>query len=156
MFVKNRGFTAAAVLTLALGIGATTAIFTIVDTVIYRQLPYKEPGRLVKIAGHAAGQPTDVLSFADFADVRDRNRAFEQIAADDGTDFTVTIDGQTRSVLGGVVTTSWLATLGVQPILGRSFLPEENQPGASPGADPDGRITGAARSAPIRTSWGGR
>jgi putative ABC transport system permease protein len=131
MFVKNRGFTAAAVLTLALGIGATTAIFGIVDTVIYRPLPYREPGRLVKIAGNAAGVPTDVVSFADFADIRDRNRAFEQIAADDGTDFTVTIDGKPRSVLGGMVTTSWLPTLGVQPILGRSFLPEEDQPGRS-------------------------
>jgi putative ABC transport system permease protein len=131
MFVKNRGFTAAAVLTLALGIGATSAIFSIVDTVIYRPLPYKDPGRLVKIAGFAAGQPTDVLSFADFADLRDRNRAFEQIAADDGTDFTVTFDGKPRSVLGGMVTTSWLATLGVQPMLGRSFLPEENEPGRS-------------------------
>ena len=129
MFIKNRGFTAAAVLTLALGIGATSAIFSIVDTVIYRPLPYKDPGRLVKIAGFAAGQPTDVLSFADFADLRDRNRAFEQIAADDGTDFTVTFDGKPRSVLGGMVTTSWLATLGVQPMLGRSFLPEEDEPG---------------------------
>jgi putative ABC transport system permease protein len=129
MFVKNRGFTAAAVLTLALGIGATTAIFSIVDTVIYRPLPYKDPGRLVKIAGNTAGILTDDVSFADFADLRDRNHVFEQMAADDGTDYTVTIDGTAKSVLGGMVTTSWLQTLGVQPILGRSFLAEEGQPG---------------------------
>ena len=129
MFVKNRGFTAASVLTLALGIGATTAIFSIVDTVIYRPLPYKDPERLVKIAGNTARLLTDDVSFADFADLRDRNQVFEQMAADDGTDYTVTIDGTPKSVLGGMVTTSWLQTLGVQPILGRSFLAEEDQPG---------------------------
>src|SRR6185503_5343779 len=73
MFVKNRGFTAASVLTLALGIGATTAIFSIVDTVIYRPLPYKDPERLVKITGNTARLLTDDVSFADFADLRDRN-----------------------------------------------------------------------------------
>jgi predicted permease len=129
MFVKNRGFTTAAVLTLSLGIGATTAIFSIVDTVIYRPLPYKDPGRLVKIAGNTAGIATDDVSFADFEDLRDRNQVFEQMGADDGTDFTVTIDGTSRSVLGGMVTTSWLRTLGVQPMLGRWFLVEEDQPG---------------------------
>ena len=96
---------------------------------IYRPLPYKDPGRLVKIAGNSAGLLTDDVSFADFADLRDRNRVFEQMAADDGTDYTVTIDGKATSVLGGMVTTSWLPTLGVQPIVGRSFLPEEDQPG---------------------------
>jgi putative ABC transport system permease protein len=129
MFVKHRGFTTAAVLTLALGIGAATAVFSIVDTVIYRPLPYKEPGRLVKITGNSAGLLTDDVSFADFADLRDRNQVFEQMAADDGTDYTVTINGKATSVLGGMVTTSWLPTLGVQPIVGRSFLPEEDQPG---------------------------
>ena len=100
MFVKNRGFTAASVLTLALGIGATTAIFSIVDTVIYRPLPYNDPERLVKIAGNAAGVLTDDVSFADFADLRDRNHVFEQMAADDGTDYTVTIDGTPSQVVG--------------------------------------------------------
>jgi len=129
MFVKNRGFTAASVLTLALGIGATTAIFSIVDTVIYRPLPYKDPERLVKIAGNTARILTDDVSLADFADLRDRNQVFEQMAADDGTDYIVTIDGTPAPVLGALVTTSWLQTLGVQPILGRSFLREESQPG---------------------------
>jgi predicted permease len=129
MFVKNRGFTAAAVATLALGIGSSTAIFTIVDTVVYRPLPYADPGRLVKICGNAAGLTTDDVSYADFGDIRDGNRVFDLMAADDGTAYTVTIEGTRQPVLGAMVTTSWLATLGVRPALGRTFLPEEAQPG---------------------------
>jgi putative ABC transport system permease protein len=129
MFVRNRGFTAAAVLTLALGIGASTAIFTIVDTVVYRPLPYADPARLVKICGNAAGIPTDDISYADFSDIREASRAFADVAADDGMAYTVTWDGARHRALGAVVTTSWLSTLGVRPVLGRAFLPEEAVPG---------------------------
>ena len=130
MFVKNRGFTTASVLTLALGIGATTAVFSIVDTVIYRPLPYKQPGRLVKIAGNDQGQLQDDVSFADFADVRDRNRSFESVAADDGLEIEVlNQEGRKQPVLGAIVTADWLVTLGVQPVLGRGFFPDESQPG---------------------------
>ena len=159
MFVKHRGFTTAAVLTLALGIGSATAVFSIVDTVIYRPLPYKDPGRLVKIAGNAAGVLTDDVSFADFADLRDRNRVFEQMAADDGTDYTVTIDGRPKSRArrdgDDVVATRPSAS---QPILGRSFLPEEDQPGRNHVRDPDGRILAPGvrrRSARRRTDADG-
>jgi predicted permease len=129
MFVKTPGFTAAAVVTLALGIGATTAIFSIVDTVVYRPLPYKDPGRLVKIAGNTTGVLQDDVSFADFADVRDLNRVFEGVAADDGIQFSVKDEGRERTVAGAMVTAGWLPTLGVQPIHGRAFLPEESMPG---------------------------
>ena len=129
MFARNRGFTAAAVLTLALGIGAGTAIFTIVDTVVYRPLPYKDPGRLVKICGNAAGLQTDDVSYADFADIREAGRAFADVAADDGTGYTVTLEGTRQPVLGAMVTASWLPTLGVRPALGRAFVPEDAVPG---------------------------
>src|SRR4030095_13271162 len=129
MFVRNRGFTAAAVLTLALGIGASTAIFTIVDSVVSRPLPYTDPARLVKICGNAAGIPTDDISYADFSDIREASRAFADVAADDGMAYTVTWDGARHRALGAVVTTSWLSTLGVRPVLGRAFLPEEAVPG---------------------------
>src|SRR4029453_2269205 len=99
--------------------------FTIVDTVVYRPLPYADPGRLVKICGNATGIATDDVSYADFSDIRENSRIFADAAADDGTSYTVTIAGTRQSALGAMVTTSWLATLGVPPAIGRAFLPEE-------------------------------
>src|SRR4030095_360363 len=84
VLMKHRGFTIAAVLTVALGIGANTAIFTIVDTVVFRPLPYKDAERLVKIWGTSVDHPVDDVSYADFADIHDQNHVFEAIAADDG------------------------------------------------------------------------
>jgi len=130
MLVRNRGLTAVAVITLALGIGANTAIFSIVDTVVFRPLPYKDAGRLVKIWGSEEAGPGDNVSFPDFADIRDQNDVFEQVAADDGTELTVVLpDGSRRSIDGAMVTTAWLSTLGVQPILGRGFVADDEQPG---------------------------
>ena len=128
MLSRNRGFTIAAVATLGIGIGAGTATFTIVDTVVFRPLPYKDPERLVRIWGRGPTQPEDV-SLPDFSDIRDQNHVFEEIAADDGMDFKVVYGGSRRSVLGAMVTADWLSTLGIQPVLGRRFLPEEMQPG---------------------------
>jgi putative ABC transport system permease protein len=127
---RNKGFTAIAVVTLALGIGANAAIFTLVDTVVFRPLPYREPERLVKIWDKASSQPTDDVSWLDFVDLGAQRDIFEQVAADDGTDFNVgERDGSHQSVDGALVTTEWLGTLGVQPLLGRGFLPEEAEPG---------------------------
>ena len=129
MLLRHRGFTAAAVLTLALGIGANTAIFSIVDTTVFRPLPYADPDRLVKIWGTQGTQRTDI-SWPDFMDIQTQSRAFERVAADDGTGFSVVYNnGSRESVLGAMVTTEWLATLGVQPLLGRTFLAEEAQSG---------------------------
>jgi putative ABC transport system permease protein len=129
VLIKSPGFTAAAVATLALGIGANTAIFTIVDTIVFRPLPYTEPGRLVKIWGTSRPQPTDV-SWADFVDLQSQSRVFERVAADDGMGFTVAYsNGSREMVLGAMVTTEWLSTLGVRPLIGRPFLSEEAQRG---------------------------
>ena len=128
-FGRNRGFTAASVLTLALGIGASTAIFTIVDTVVYRPLPYEDPDRLVKICGNAARIASDDMSYADMTDILEGSDVFANGAADDGMAYGVTIDGVKQTVLGAMVTTSWLPTLGVRPALGRGFLPEDAVPG---------------------------
>src|SRR6186713_1252 len=125
MLARNRGLTAVAVITLALGIGANTAIFSIVDTVVFRPLPYKDAGRLVKIWGSEERSPGDNVSYPDFADIRDQNDVFEQVAADDGKQLTIVLpDGSRRSLDGAVVTTAWLSTLGAQPILGRGFVPD--------------------------------
>lgn len=102
MLGRNRGLTAVAVTTLALGIGANTAIFSIVDTVVFRSLPYKDAGRLVKIWGSGSAEPIDNVSFPDFVDIRDQNDVFEQVAADDGTGFTLAPPGGPRRRLGPV------------------------------------------------------
>jgi predicted permease len=127
---KNAGFTAVAIATIALGIGANTATFSIVDTVVFRPLPYAAPDRLVKIHGRSSAQPIDDMSWPDFADIRSQNDVFAQVAADDGSGVTITHqDGSREAVNGAFVTTNWLSTLGVRPILGRDFLAEESQPG---------------------------
>jgi putative ABC transport system permease protein len=130
MLGRNRGFTAVAITTLALGIGANTAIFSIVDTVVFRPLPYKDAGRLVKIWESGSAEPIDNVSFADFVDIRDQTTVFEQVAADDGTDFTVTpVGGPRQPIAGALVTSGWLSTLGVQPLLGRGFVLDDERPG---------------------------
>jgi putative ABC transport system permease protein len=127
---RNRGFTAVAVITLALGIGANTAIFSIVDTVVFRSLPYKDAGRLVKIWGSGSAEPIDNVSFPDFTDIRDQNNVFEQVAADDGAPIGLSPPGvPRRSVDGAQVTRGWLSTLGIQPILGRAFVADDERPG---------------------------
>jgi predicted permease len=130
VLIKYPAFTAAAVATLALGIGANTAIFTIVDTIVLRPLPYAEPGRLVKVWGTAPGAQRTDVSWADYIDLQSQSRAFERVAADDGMGYTVVYsNGSREMVLGAMVTTEWLSTLGVRPLFGRPFLSEEAQRG---------------------------
>jgi putative ABC transport system permease protein len=126
---KHRGFTAAAVTTLALGIGANTAIFSIVDTIVFRPLPYADPGRLVKIWGATASASRADISWPDFHDIQTQNRVFDGVAADDGMGYTVVHNGVRETALGAMVTIEWLSTLGVRPILGRTFLRAEAEPG---------------------------
>ena len=130
MLGRNRGLTAVAVTTLALGIGANTAIFSIVDTVVFRPLPYKDAGRLVKIWGSGSAEPIDNVSFPDFVDIRDQNDVFEQVAADDAAGFSLAPPGGPRQPIdGALVTGAWLSTLGVQPMLGRGFVADDERPG---------------------------
>ncbi len=127
---RNRSFTAVAVATLGLGIGANVAIFSIVDTVVFRPLPYAAPERLVKIWGNGPIEPTDNMSFPDFMDIREQNEVFEQVAADDAAAFTLWPPGEAqRPIDGAQVTSAWLSTLGVRPILGRAFGAEDERPG---------------------------
>ena len=126
---RHRGFTATAVLTLALGIGAATATFSLVDAIVFRPLPYADADRLVKIWGASAADPIDNMSLADLIDIAARTGTFELVAGDDGTGFKVEASGSFHFALGGLVTEQWLPTLGVRPVIGRGFLPEEFQPG---------------------------
>src|SRR5580704_5466439 len=126
---KTPGFAVVAILTLALGIGANTAIFSVVKAVLLNSLPYRQPERLVTLAegDPSSARPTNV-SFGTREDWRTRSRSFESIAL--YRDFSPTMTGGDvpEILLGLRVSRDFFPTLGVQPILGRNFLPEEDRP----------------------------
>lgn len=131
MLCKNPGFASTAMLTLALGIGANTAIFSVVNTVLLRPLPYKEPGRLVTVSGNnrARGFDTDQVSALDFADWRSQNHVFEGMAASTDAQYTLTGDGEPELITAYAFSADYFHVLGTAPLLGRTFLPEEEEPG---------------------------
>ncbi|HEV2668237.1 MAG TPA: ABC transporter permease, partial [Blastocatellia bacterium] len=132
MLVKNPGFTVVAVITLALGIGANSAIFSAVSAVLLRPLPYPEPDRLVRVWERLIKENSrNVVSAADFIDWRTRNRVFENIAAYTGTSFDLTEGSEPERISAERVSSSFFDVLGFKPMLGRSFLPEEELPGAA-------------------------
>ncbi|HEY6292263.1 MAG TPA: ABC transporter permease [Terriglobia bacterium] len=131
MLRKNPGFTAVAVLTLGLGIGANTAIFSVVNAVLLRPLPYRDPGRLVLFwfnHGFFGPGPGSVCD-PDYIQWKSQNQVFDQMAAFRGQTANLTGGANPQRLLGSVVTASFFSTLGVQPALGRTFLPEEEQAG---------------------------
>jgi predicted permease len=129
---KNPGFTATAVLTLALGVGANTAIFSVVNAELLRPLPFKDSGRLVLVFSTAKnGSRHDVSTYPDFADWRNQNRSFSDMAAYANRSMTIGIGDESVLAQGKRVTTNIFDVLGVQPVLGRAFRAEENQPGSS-------------------------
>ncbi|MGA9144089.1 MAG: ABC transporter permease [Candidatus Acidiferrales bacterium] len=128
MLLKYPGFTAVAVLTLALGIGANTAIFSIVYTALLRSLPYKEPGRLVTLAEgrqNISGQAV-TSSYPDFLDWRRMARSYESLSGFGRDGFTLTGNGDPKNIAAVQVTTNFLSTLGVKPMLGRDFVDGED------------------------------
>ncbi len=131
---KTPGFTAVAVLTLALGIGANSAIFSVVNAVLLRPLPFRDPGRLM-VVWHTPPQKSFpgvtkfVVSPANYLDWRDQNHVFEQMSAVGFGNFNLTGMGQPESVEGRAVSADFFSVLGVQPVLGRGFLEEEDQSG---------------------------
>ncbi len=133
MLFKNPGFTAVAVLTLALGIGANTAIFSVVNTVLLQPLPYKDPDRLVMVWEDStkAGFPRDTPAAANYINWRDQNQVFEGMAAIADTSLNLTGVGEPERIDGRRVSANLFPLLGVEPRLGRAFSPEEDQPGAN-------------------------
>jgi putative ABC transport system permease protein len=129
---KRPAFTAVAVVTLALGIGANTAIFSVVNTVLLRPLPYKDPERLVMVWEDATkhGYPRDTPAAANFVDWREQNKVFEGMAALADQSFNLTGVGDPERLEGQRVSANLFNLLGVEPKLGRGFLPEEDAPGA--------------------------
>ena len=132
---RNPGFTLIAVLTLALGIGANTAIFSLVHTVLLRPLPYEEPDRLalVWIRFDNAGQSRNPASGPELLDLRERSRLFETLDGVWASTGALTGEGDPEQVQVGFVTSGFFDTLGAGPSMGRAFLPEEEGEDA-PGA----------------------
>ncbi len=131
-FRRNPGFTVVAVLTLALGIGANTAIFSVVNGVLLRPLSYPNPDRLVQIYERSARIKELSVSYPNFLDWEEMNRSFAGMAAYRGESFNLTGAGQPERIPGAVVTANFLSVLGVKPLRGRTFTPEENRQGANP------------------------
>ena len=129
MLRKNPGFTAVAVLTLALGIGANTAIFSVVNAVVLRPLPYPQSDRLVWIAEVIPSLNAELASGPDYLDWRDQNKTIERVTAyDPSASFNLTGRGTPARVHAAQVSANFFSTLGVDPQLGRGFTREEDQP----------------------------
>ncbi len=122
-------FTLVAVLTLALGAGANTAIFSVINGILLRPLPYAQPERLMFFTEWSEQVPEMSFSVANFKDVRDQNTRFESMVAYNGQDYVLTGEGDPERLRGRRATIGLLPTLGIQPILGRGFTPEEDKPG---------------------------
>jgi putative ABC transport system permease protein len=132
MLLKNPGFTTIAVLTLALGIGANTAIFTLLDKVLIRPLPVERPDQLVTFVEDASGAPA-IFSYPLYAELRDRNDVLSGVVAFDQKPFSLSDGSQSERLIGQIVSGNYFTTLGVRPALGRFFLPEEDlTPGTHP------------------------
>ncbi|MGA3323375.1 MAG: ABC transporter permease [Terriglobia bacterium] len=132
MLAKNPGFTVVAALTLALGIGATTAIFSVVYAVLLRPLPYQDPSTLVVINETTPKVGTVSVSYPDFLDWRQQCRAFSQMAAVHDVGLNLAGVSQPEAISGHAVTPSFLSMEGVRPILGRDFSASEEKPGTAP------------------------
>ena len=128
---KSPGFTAIAILTLALGIGASTSIFSVVNTVLLGHLPYKDPGRLAMIWGTNLRRGIDKtpVSPGDFFEWKQRNAAFQDIAASYDSQMTLTGTGNPQFLFGYAFSANYFTILGVSPELGRTFTAGEDRPG---------------------------
>jgi putative ABC transport system permease protein len=135
VLLKNPGFTAIAIITLALGIGANAAIFSVVNAVLLQPLPYLEPERLVLLWGNfRRDNSTAHINPLDFLDYREQNRTFEQLAAfaPDINDVALTGSGEPERLWGDAVAANFFDLLGVKPALGRTFVPEEEETDRNP------------------------
>ncbi len=133
MLRESPGFTAVAVLTLALGIGANTAIFSIVDAVLLRALPYEDSNRLVVMFDVPLKRPDapSGISYRDFLECRGENRVFSEIAGNAFHDLTLTGAGEPSIVNTAAVTPEIFPLLNAKPLAGRTLLPEDGKPGAA-------------------------
>ena len=129
---RARGFTTTAVATLALGIGATVAVFSALYAVAIRPMPFADPDRVVQLLATRRGETEDIFSTGEFAAIRERRDAFAYVAAVSGGGLTLTGMGTPELIPGAQVTADYFRVLGVAPMLGRGFLAGDDVPGAPP------------------------
>jgi len=132
MLVKSPGFTAVAVLTLALAIGANTALFSVINGVLLNPLPYSHPEQLVTLHESKPNFNTGSISYPNFLDWQKENHTLSFMAVSRGYSFTLTNLGEAEQIQGQFVTPDFFSILAVKPVLGRGFLPSDDQRGAAP------------------------
>ena len=134
MLVKNPGLTAVAAISLALGMGANTTIFSLINTAFLRPLPVEKPDELVMIyTSDFSGPAHGSSSYPDYLEIRDKTGVLSGVLASSVQPLSMSSGGQTERVSGEIVSGNYFSLLGVKPVLGRNFLPEEDQvPGAHP------------------------
>src|SRR5689334_10333282 len=128
MLLKNPGFTAVAVVTLALGIGANTAIFSVVNGVLLKPLPYRQPEQLVRLFESSTGQPKFPMAKGNFQDYREQNATLSGLALYTRQDLELSRDDRPEQLAGLQVTAGFFDLLGVRPLLGREFRREDEMP----------------------------
>ena len=127
---RNPGFTIVVIVTLSLGIGVNTAVFTLVDTLLFRPLPVPDPHQIVSIGSITRGQPDNnnlSFPFPAFLTIREANRVFSGLIAYKALTVHLSADGFTERLWGGMVSANYMEVLGIEPGVGRGFLPEEGQ-----------------------------
>ena len=129
---QSPGFTAVALAALALGIGANTAIFSTLDSVVLRSLPFDDPDRLVMVWEDAsfASFPKNTPAVANYVDWKNRNHVFTDMAATRGATANLTVDGPPEQVFGTRATANFFSVVGARPVLGRTFTEDEDRTGA--------------------------
>ncbi len=132
VLLKNPGFTAIAVLTLALGIGANTALFSVVNGVLLNPLPFPNPDRLVAVYSKTQDFDESSISYPNFLDWQRDNNCFAKLSSFRSEEYNMTGEGEPERLHGHMVSADFFSALGINPLLGRDILPEEDKPGAAP------------------------
>src|SRR6202451_184467 len=132
MLVKSPGFTAVAVLTLALAIGANTALFSVINGVLLNPLPYPHPEQLVTLHESKPNFNTGSISYPNFLDWQKENHTLSSMAVSRSYSFSLTNLGEAEQIQGQFVTSDFFPILGVKPVMGRSFVHSDDQIGAAP------------------------
>src|SRR4051812_38297131 len=135
LLLKSPAFTLIAIFALALGIGANTAIFSIVNAVLLRPLPYPDPDRLVMLREKTSVFPNGSVSYPNYLDWREGQRFFTDLTLFRRENYNFSLTGGTGNperVGGGRVTSNFLAIIGVKPLMGRDFVEKDDVPGAGP------------------------
>ena len=130
MLRRSPGFTLVAILTVALSIGATAAVFTVINSVLLRPLPYENPNRLIVIATFMPHENSEVTASPHYAAFKNNSRILEDAGAYSPEDYNVSGAGEPERLHGTVATASFFSTLGIRPAMGRVFTAEEDKPGA--------------------------